>query len=105
MFTNKTQREEYLEFMTDVWDGPEIVPCTSYPDAYFPELTKDSLELANQAKAMCYSCPVITKCLNYAIKYEEHGVWGGTTANQRDQFRKQAGIKLPRRNVHEWTVD
>lgn len=34
----------------------------------------------------CDHCPVKKDCLNYALLYKEHGVWGGTTKADRDQI-------------------
>lgn len=33
---------------------------------------------------MCDDCPVAQDCLEYALIYEEQGVWGGTTEKERD---------------------
>lgn len=37
------------------------------------------------AKARCSGCPVITECLQLALAIPagQHGVWGGTTAQER----------------------
>jgi WhiB family redox-sensing transcriptional regulator len=38
----------------------------------------------NQAKTICFSCPVRTECLAYALEHRiEHGIWGGTTERER----------------------
>jgi WhiB family transcriptional regulator, redox-sensing transcriptional regulator len=36
---------------------------------------------------LCNSCPVAQDCLDYAIIYEERGVWGGTTEKERKRLR------------------
>jgi hypothetical protein len=42
----------------------------------------------NQARAICISCPLAEKCLDYATFAEEYGVWGGTTSGERKALRK-----------------
>ena len=44
---------------------------------------------ANDAKAICASCPVIKECLEYALSIPDiHGVWGGTAENDRRKIRR-----------------
>lgn len=38
----------------------------------------------------CSSCPVKRDCLNYALLYKEHGVWGGTTETDRNLILSRA---------------
>ena len=43
-------------------------------------------EPTRQAKAVCQKCPVLKRCLEYALRHPEsaeYGVWGGTTVTQR----------------------
>lgn len=40
------------------------------------------------AKAVCVGCPVIDPCLEWAIRYREVGVWGGTTDSERRRIIK-----------------
>jgi WhiB family transcriptional regulator, redox-sensing transcriptional regulator len=47
-----------------------------------------------KAKTLCASCPVREKCLEWAIKREEFGVWGGTTARERAGIRRERGLRL-----------
>ena len=45
---------------------------------------------AQQAVEICFQCPVQIECHDYACKEKiEHGVWGGSTADQRKQWFKQ----------------
>lgn len=41
------------------------------------------------ARKTCKSCPVIGDCLAYSIVYDEHGVWGGLTEDERKQMIKR----------------
>ncbi|MFW5473655.1 WhiB family transcriptional regulator [Knoellia sp. CPCC 206450] len=39
------------------------------------------------AKAICRGCPVRVPCLHHALAAEDFGVWGGTTASEREVLR------------------
>ena len=39
---------------------------------------------------LCGPCPVKRECLEYALLYKEHGIWGGTTETDRDQILSKA---------------
>lgn len=43
-------------------------------------------ELA-EALLLCRKCPVQVPCLEYAINTDAQGIWGGTTAKQREVWR------------------
>jgi WhiB family redox-sensing transcriptional regulator len=69
------------------------VGCEKVPEIFFPEdfgLAGDP-RLKNQAietaRAICMKCPVIDKCLKVGL-FEEHGIWGGTTPEQRRKIRR-----------------
>ena len=47
-----------------------------------------------KAKTVCAGCDIRMKCLEWAIAREEFGVWGGTTARERAQIRRQRGVRL-----------
>jgi WhiB family redox-sensing transcriptional regulator len=56
---------------------------------YHPENERGPSRLRREtkAKALCASCPVIENCLNWALSTREpHGVWGGTSAEEREQL-------------------
>lgn len=52
-------------------------------DVFFDETHRKKV---NAAKKICRSCPSIKQCLEHAIKYQEHGIWGATTTNERAKF-------------------
>lgn len=58
------------------------------PDLFFPERGEN----ATYAKAICSRCPVRDRCRQWAIdKHERHGVWGGTTEqDRREVWRREA---------------
>jgi len=45
-----------------------------------------------RAKAFCRVCHIRAACLKYALAYDVHGVWGGTTRPERNRIRRQLGI-------------
>ena len=47
-----------------------------------------------KAKQICGRCPVVQECLSWAIRREEFGVWGGTTARERAAIRRERGLRL-----------
>lgn len=50
-----------------------------------------------QAKAICESCDLRARCLEYALKNDDIGIWGGLTESQRKNLRRKVGIAMPRR--------
>ena len=54
-------------------------------DAFFPSRGVSTAT----AKAVCADCIVKTPCLAYALSNSEtHGVWGGTSPEERRQMRR-----------------
>lgn len=45
-------------------------------------------------KETCNGCPVKEECLDYALRYEPHGYFGGETADNRKLIRRQRKIKF-----------
>lgn len=60
------------------------------PDLFFPEGTMGpARSQADQAKLVCQSCPVRKQCLDFALrKGIGHGIWGGTTVDERRTLRQ-----------------
>lgn len=64
--------------------------CRRYdPELFFPVSTGGpGSQDAELAKAICRSCRVRQQCLRWAIRAgEAHGVWGGTTPEERRYLR------------------
>jgi WhiB family redox-sensing transcriptional regulator len=66
------------------------------PELFFPqEVEVSSTKIvsvyrdASAAKEICYSCPLVAECLEYALGGQEIGIWGGLTERQRDKLRKR----------------
>lgn len=80
-------------------------PCASTdPDAFFPDPeSPNSVEMAKLAKKTCSTCFYKDECLEWALKSDEIGIWGGTTEAERRRMkrgiilkpRKQYNIKKP----------
>ena len=61
-------------------------------DLHFPE--KGRTDQVRIAKAICAECPVREECLEFALDFEDrtygsYGVFGGKTARERDEIRRQ----------------
>jgi WhiB family redox-sensing transcriptional regulator len=41
------------------------------------------------ARAVCAECPCRQRCLSHALRYDEQGIWGGTTDVQREQMKRR----------------
>lgn len=77
-----------LDVDTPVWESAK---CNYHPD---PDWFFDDLEVngAREQKKFCSDCPVNKKCLEYAMKVDVRGVWGGTTYKERKALRKELNI-------------
>lgn len=77
------------EAITDL-DGVE---CEKVPELFFPEdfgvgsHSRIRDEAIETARAICMKCPVLDKCLKVGM-FEEYGIWGGTTPEQRKKIRR-----------------
>lgn len=58
------------------------------PDAFHPEAGPDMYRTTAKAKAICRQCPVAAPCLEFALDNNEQGIWGNTTARDRQRLRK-----------------
>jgi Transcription factor WhiB len=93
-------------------------PCAeSFPDAFFTTDKSESSVLRNgkvsmktwarydyeqEAKAICAECPYKKACLEFALKYSEIGIWGGTTELERRRMRPARNLgstSIPRPTV------
>ena len=69
------------------------------PRLFYPE----EHELVDpEARRVCAACPVQRECLTHAMESgEKHGVWGGTSVNERRQIRKNYLQKIRRDRERE----
>lgn len=66
--------------------------CKGTPiQRFFPQ---EGTDVDHEVRAMCQACPVIEDCLEYALRYEGHGYFGGTSATQRHRLRRDRKIAL-----------
>lgn len=86
--------------------NPDLARCAvveADPDIFFmddkdePNYNAMKTEIA---KSICHQCPIEKQCLEFAIKEEMEGVWGGTTTKERNVviFRQRTGyVPKPRK--------
>ena len=67
------------------WYGQAVCYGAS-GDLFFEEGVR---RLVIEAKSYCVRCPVRIDCLEFAIKHEEIGVWGGLTTTERRRERRR----------------
>lgn len=65
---------------------------------FFPRASKkskaDFVSKNLEALKLCWWCPVRKDCLTFAIENgEEHGIWGGLSADERDEMT-EAGLSV-----------
>jgi len=82
----------YLALALAIERSATIPPCqTTDFDLWFSETSGQGG--SQHAKKLCGQCPVQVECLTYALDAQEsHGIWGGTTVEQRRKIRR-AGKK------------
>ena len=57
----------------------------SDPEAWFPEKGGST----RGPKRICYRCPVISECLDYALETDQRfGVWGGLSERERRRLKR-----------------
>lgn len=88
MFDYKDQSKDWQKLNEAIDKAETQVPCTSFPDAFFPDKGKIGPELAWALEA-CRTCPIQIQCAEYGIKYESEGIWGGLTSGTRKRLRSK----------------
>lgn len=92
------QFQAYLKLQRAINNSPIIPPCQgSDPEAWFPIAQRD-MGSFRAAKKLCGICPARAACLEYAlIANEQHGIWGGLTAKERNRLRDPDRNQVKRR--------
>lgn len=90
------QRDDMRRLWAAMDDMPHPPACENYPDAYFHD-DDNTRENEHIAKSLCRGCPIAMQCLAFAVKYNEVGIWGGTTEGGRRRLvrayrRAQANV-------------
>lgn len=62
------------------------------PELFFPIGNKGKVPYrqTEKAKQFCQPCPVKAECLNWALTHGCDGIWGGTSALERERMRRGA---------------
>jgi hypothetical protein len=65
-------------------------------DIWFPDTKVDvnAVEDTIAAKSICNRCPHRRECAEWGIFKEHYGIWGGLTLRERQQIRRERGIKI-----------
>ena len=70
------------------WMGEAACASHEDPDLWFAERGEE--ERQREALRICASCPVRAACLAYVLSMPpQHGIWGGTTEDNRAQDRRR----------------
>ena len=95
-------------------------PCRAYAiehgqqaawDLFYPEAGGKGTVAASRAKELCAACPRRSECLAEADAVEAmdgqaslstHGVWGGLTASERTDRRRQAVVERRHMADRRW---
>jgi WhiB family redox-sensing transcriptional regulator len=82
-----TEMMNQLQF-TDISWQDEAACQAQGNEIFFADPSFQKSEIA-QAKAICKTCDVRWKCLEFAIKNDiMHGIWGGFTPTERNSYMK-----------------
>ena len=73
------------------------------PDLFFPVATGEvGARQAARAQQICEHCRVRVQCLEYAMANSQmHGIWGGTTPEERIRVRRQRADRRRRARQRE----
>jgi WhiB family redox-sensing transcriptional regulator len=76
---------------------------TADPDLFFPIAAGTAVaSQVSRALRICDGCPVRRQCLDFAMRTgETHGIWGGTTPEERISARRARNRRSAHRNWHE----
>jgi hypothetical protein len=100
MTTDKVTQERLTIDLNEAVIDNGGVECQQVPDIFFPEDFRAKSrgqdiaysKMAEQtAKEICFRCPVMAKCLKVGM-YEDFGIWGGSTPEQRKKIRKETEL-------------
>lgn len=84
-------------------DWQKDAKCQDVDTELFFPIQGESAGQKERAKRWCSDCPVRPECLEYALTVPTldlnegsahwvHGIWGGTTQQERMQIRQRRGI-------------
>ena len=84
--------------------SPENGNCKGHPTEWWFPLHKTGKRAErneikvniSKAKHICSTCPSSFQCLEYSIKWEPWGIWGGYEEQQRAEMRWEKNVTLGR---------
>lgn len=62
-------------------------------EIFFTEDQGGTYAHIDYVKKMCNTCPVRVECFDYAIENLVHGLWAGTSKEERDKYRRKHNIE------------
>ena len=80
--------------------GDSALCIDADPEIFFSEEKED----VSKAIAMCNSCPLIASCLEWALRNEEYGIFGGRTPAERETLQVNVEL-LPATTIQAWKKD
>lgn len=82
--------DSFMEFGTCQTEGHRR-------EIFFAEFGRSAADrmMTKEAQELCSRCPVQGDCFQYALDADEHGVWGGTTREQRLYYRRHGHLPPP----------
>ena len=85
----------------DFWDWQLHSACRGEASEVFyhpdGERGRARTQREHRAKAICYSCPVLSQCREHALRVAEpYGIWGGMSESERQAILRGArgGMKV-----------
>lgn len=87
-----TQRFRWIDVD---WEQAKCINF-EYPDWFFNyeiERTHRVNRQTTDQREFCSTCPIVIDCLNYALRTDVYGFWGGTTREERKHIRKEQKIQ------------
>ena len=94
--TRQLERK-YIELQHAITENGGV-ECAQLPHVFFPEDEPDTYlrrKLVAVAKEVCNDCPVRLRCFDYALSAHMQGIWGGTTAEERQALRENSSSVKP----------
>jgi len=62
-------------------------------EVFFTEDKGGTYANLDYVKKVCNTCPVRVECFDYAIEHLVHGLWAGTSKEERDKYRSKHNIE------------
>lgn len=64
------------------------------PEFFYPETRNPHQHVVASIKRMCYGCWFQSECLEWGLRHEADGYWGGLSPTHRANLRRELGIIL-----------